>query len=181
MNLVVHIPYRADEESASALSLARQAPTFTTEWVHDEKMAIAIFPSLPFGIEGAVKLVGEAVRLAGAWASIETKPVSTLTKLWQRLVCYRESLDAQDPLRYCREQSALFNTLVGCEALRCPVACQFMCRPCMRMEPEAGGLLPEERFVVAAELAEIAWCPRLRLPTEKSTDVSMPRSLKAHF
>src|SRR5262245_33421222 len=174
MNLVVHIPYRADEESASALSLARQAPTFTTERVHDEKVAIAIFPSLPSGIEGAVRLVGEAVRLSGAWASVDAKPVSSLTKLWQRLACYRESLDAQDPLRYCREQSALFNTLVGCEARRCPVACQFICRPCMRMEQEAGGA---DRFVVAAELAEIAWCPRLRLPTEQSADVIMPRSL----
>src|SRR5215467_8852686 len=98
MNLVVHIPYRADEESASALSLARQAPSFTTEWVHDEKLAIAIFSSLPAGIETAVRLVGEAVSLPGAWASVEAKPVSSLTKLWQRLACYRESLDAEDPL-----------------------------------------------------------------------------------
>lgn len=181
MYLVVHIPYRADEENASALSLARQAPSFTTEWAHDEKVAVAIYSSLPSRLDAAVRLVGEAVRLKGAWASIDGKPVSSLTKLWQRLACYRESLDAQDPLRYCREQSALFNTLVGCEARRCPVACQFICRPCMRMEPEAGGVRTADRFVVAAELAEIAWCPHLRLPTETPADVIMPPSSKAHF
>ncbi len=53
------------------------------EWVNDKKMAIAIFSSLPAGIEAAVRLVGEAIRLPGAWASMDAKPVSSLAKLWQ--------------------------------------------------------------------------------------------------
>ena len=177
MNLVVHIPYRADPESDSALSLARHAPSFTMEWVNEEKMAIAIFPSLPAGIDKAVQLVGEAIRLSGAWASINSKPVSSLTKLWQRLTCYRESLDADDPLEYCRKKSALFNTLVGCEADRCPVPCQFICGPCMKMEQEGTVVPAADRFVVAAELAEIDWCPRLRLPAQEGAIIS-PRTLK---
>ena len=181
MRLVIHIPYRSDEESSSALSLARQAPSFTMEWVNDEKMAIAIFPSLPAGIEPAVRLVGEAIRLPGAWASMDAKPISSLAKLWQRLTCYRDSLETDDPIRYCRERSALFNTLVGCEEHRCPVPCQFICRPCMRMEQEGTELVAPDRFIVAAELAEIAWCPRLHLPSQTPPAVIMPPSVKARL
>jgi len=181
MRLVIHIPYRPDEESASALSLARQAPSFTMEWVNDEKVAIAMFSSLPTGIEAAVRLVGEAIRLPGAWASMDAKPISSLAKLWQRLTCYRDSLETDDPIRYCCEKSALFNTLVGCEGHRCPMPCQFICRPCMRMEQEGTELMAPDQFIVAAELAEIAWCPRLHFPSETPPAVIMPRSVKARL
>ena len=181
MRLVIHIPYRPDEESSSALSLARQAPSFTMEWVNDEKVAIAMFSSLPTGIEAAVRLVGEAIRLPGAWASMDAKPISSLAKLWQRLTCYRDSLETDDPIRYCCEKSALFNTLVGCEGHRCPVPCQFICRPCMRMEQEGTELMAPDQFIVAAELAEIAWCPRLHFPSETPPAVIMPRSVKARL
>ena len=124
MNLVVHIPYRAAEDSARALSLAQQAPTFTIEWVNNQRMAISIFPSLPTGMEPAVQLVGEAVRLSGTWASVDSKRISSLTNLWQRLNCYRDSLDAPDRERYCPEKTAFFNAPVGYEGHRCPVPCQ---------------------------------------------------------
>ena len=64
--------------------------------------------------------------LSGAWVSMDAKPISSLAKLWQRLACYRDSLETDDPNRYCREKSALFNTLVGCEEHRCPVPCQLI-------------------------------------------------------
>jgi hypothetical protein len=168
MYLVVHIPYQADEESSRALSLARQAPSFTMEWVDNQRIAISIFPSLPTEMESAVQLVGEAVRLSGAWASINSKRISGLTKLWQRLACYRDSLAVHDPVYYCREKSAFFNTLVGCEAHRCPVPCQFICTPCMGMAQAQEGttIYQETGFEVAATLAEIDWCPRLKLPTQ---------------
>ena len=166
MHLVVHIPYHVDEESSRALSLARQAPSFTMEWVDNQRIAISIFPSLPTGMDSAVQLVGEAVRLSGAWASINSKRISSLTKLWQRLACYRDSLAVHDPAYYCREKAALFNTLVGCETYRCPVPCQFICTPCMGMAQEGTTIYPEKGFEVAATLAEIDWCPGLRLPTQ---------------
>lgn len=166
MILVVHIPYRTDEENSRALSLARQASCFTMEWVDDQKVAIAIFYSLPAGIDLAIQLVGEGVRLSGAWASVNSTRISNLTKLWQRLACYRDSLAGHDPAYYCREKSALFNTLVGCEAHRCPVPCQFLCTPCMGMAQEGTTIYQEKRFEIAATLAEIDWCPGLKLPTQ---------------
>jgi len=179
MHLVVHIPYRADEESTLALSLARQAPSFTMEWAGDCKVAVAIYASLPAGIEGAVRLVGEAIRLSDAWASMDSKRVSSLAKLWQRLACYRESLGVENPMQYCREHSALFNTLVGCEAHHCPVPCQFICTPCMKMEQQGTAVIPADRYKVAAELAEIDWCPRLHLPSDGPAALIAPHCLKS--
>jgi hypothetical protein len=89
-----------------------------------------------------------------------------LTKLWQRLACYRDSLPVHDPVYYCREKAALFNTLVGCETHRCPVPCQFICTPCMGMVQEGTTIYQEKSFEIAATLAEIDWCPGLRLPTQ---------------
>lgn len=166
MYLVVRIPCPADIDNARALSWARQAPCFITEWIDDQKVATAIFPSLPHGIETALQLVGECVRLPGAWASINEKAISSLTRLWQRLDCYRHSLDVEDPLRYCRDKSALFNALVGCRVHRCPVPCQFICTPCMQIQQEDPALCSIDRFKWAAALAEIDWCPRLHLPAE---------------
>jgi hypothetical protein len=108
MNLVVHIPCRSLDGSPSALSLAQRAPTFTMGWVHGERVGIAIFSSLPKGVDLAVQLIGEAIHIEGAWASVNAKPISSLTKLWQRLKCYRDSLNALDRGRYCQEKAAFF-------------------------------------------------------------------------
>lgn len=174
MNLVVHIPYRADEESSRALSLARQTSSFTMAWVDGQKVAIAIFYSLPTGIDLAIQLIGEAVRLSRAWASVNSKRMSSLIKLWQRLVCYRDSLAVYDSACYCREKSALFNTLVGCDAHRCPVPCQFLCTHCKDMAQEGTTIYPEKRFEVVATLAEIDWCPRLKLPAQSGPSRTPP-------
>lgn len=162
--LVVHIPHRADEESTLAVSLARQAPIFTMEGIGAEKVASGIFHSLPIGIDLAVELVGETVRLTGAWASINSKRMSSLTRLWQQLDCYRNSLNRSDRERYCRDKTAFFNTLVGCEGQQCPIPCQFMCTPCRHMlQDEFVGDI-DHRLAVATELAEVAWCPNLKVP-----------------
>ncbi len=164
VNLVIHIPHGGADEAAVAFSLAQQAPSFTMEWRGGDRMSIAIFPSLPTGIDLAVQLVGEAIQISGAWASVNARALSSLAKLWQRLNCYRDSLNAPDRGRYCLEKTAFFNTLVGCEAHRCPVPCQFICTPCMRMSQDESPVDVERRFEAAMELAEIAWCPNLKMP-----------------
>lgn len=178
MYLVVHIPFRADEESARALGLARQAPSFTLEWSEGQQFAIAIFPSLQAEIDKAMQLIGEAARVPGAWASTNSKRVSGLTKLWLRLSCYRESLDVSDALRYCRDKSGQFNDLVGCKENHCPVPCQFICTPCLRLEREGLAVGSVERYKIAAELAEIDWCPKLMFPENDKAVIIEPRALK---
>jgi hypothetical protein len=163
MNLVVHIPHGGPDEAAVAFSLAQRAPSFTMEWRGADRMSIAIFPSLPTSLDLAVQLVGEAIQISGAWASVNSRALSSLAKLWQRLNCYRDSLNAPDGGRYCQEKTAFFNILVGCEEHRCPVPCQFMCTSCMRMSQDESPLDVEQRFEMAMELAEIAWCPNLNV------------------
>ena len=171
MNLVVHIPHRMVEDEVGALSLAQRAPAFIMERTGSEEVCIASFPDLPAGIDLALQLVGEAGRLRGAWASIDARPISNLTKLWQRLECYRESLLALDPLRHCREKAELFHTLVGCESRSCPVPCQFLCTPCMEQasEPGAGGH-PIEEIAVSGE---VGWCPQLKQALPRPTSQPM--------
>jgi hypothetical protein len=164
MNLVVHLPADSTEESAYALSRARRAPSFTIERVKGRRIAVAIFPSLPVAIDLALELVGEAVRLHGAWASMNATPLSSLAKLWQRLACYRESLTVADPAQYCLKTTAGFHALVGCEGQRCPVPCQFMCVPCLGLTQEPVVIVPDKRYRTAAKVAEIDWCPHLMLP-----------------
>lgn len=173
LNLVVHIPQRGEEPELHAVSLAQRAPTFTMEWVNNERVGVAVFSSLPTGIDLALQLIGAAIHIDGAWASVNTKPISSLTKLWQRLDCFRESLVATDSKRYCREKSAMFNTLVGCDHDLCPVPCQFVCTPCMRMTQEGSHLPVLQRHDVAAALAEVDWCPNLRLSSKDLDQVSV--------
>jgi len=165
MQLVVHIPHRMTEADSSALSLAQRAPHFTIEWMMGERVNQARFPLLPEGLDCALQLIGEAIRLDGAWASMNDRRMSSLVKLWHRLECYRESLVASDPFRHCVERAVLFNALVGCEAHRCPVPCQFICSPCMGTALEGPSIQAETRFHDAATAAEIDWCPRLTLPS----------------
>jgi len=74
---------------------------------------VACSPRYRSTIDLAVQLIGETVRLSGAWASVNSKRMSSLARLWQRLNCYRDSLSRPDRERYCREKTAFFNMLVG--------------------------------------------------------------------
>jgi len=162
MNLVVHIPHGGTDEDGAAFSLAQRAPSYTMEGRGSDRMSMAIFPSLPTVLDLAVQLVGETIQIPGAWASINVRPLSSFSKLWQRLDCYRDGLNALDRERYCLEKTAFFSTLVGCDGHRCLVPCQFICTPCMRMTQDHSTVDVENRFEVATELAEIAWCPNLQ-------------------
>ncbi len=174
MNLKVYIPHQIAETNSSALSLAQRAPFFTVEQMDEKPVNIAQFPLLPERLDDALQLVGEAIQVSGAWASMNGRLVSSLTRLWQRLECYRESLVAADPARYCRERTRWFNALVGWDAHRCPAFCQFLCTPCLEMGPGGAPVPLAQRFEVAAVLAEIDWCPHLNLPPH-SAPTQAPR------
>lgn len=181
MNLVVHLPRTAEVEDSSALSLAQRAPTFTSEWAGGERIHVAVFHDLPGSLDLALQLVGESVHIRGAWASVNARPVSSLTKLWQRLECYRESLAAADPPGHCIEKAAFFHSLVGCESYRCPVPCQFICSPCLAVSRDRM-VMPSGSLMEAAVAAEIDWCPQLALSTVpascRQTGLLMPTSHK---
>ena len=162
MNLVVHIPHQVAIDDSGALGLAQRAPAFILDRSGGQQICIATFPDLPKGIDLALQLVGEIVRVRGAWATVDTRPISNLTKLWQRLECYRESLQAHDPVRYCQEKSKFFHALVSCDARSCPVPCQFLCTPCMQVAPEGHDGARDLPLAEIAASGEIEWCPQLK-------------------
>ena len=68
--------------------------------------------------------------------------------------------------------------LVGCDEQHYPVPSQFICNPCMKMEREGTTVFPADRFKVAAEFAEIDWCPSLNIPLGKQTALIDPSPQK---
>jgi hypothetical protein len=160
VNLVVHVPEPSAETVPYVQTLMKMAPSFTIEgqdWV-------AIFPRLPDAIDRALQIVGEAVRLPDAWASVNGRRFSSLLRLWTRLECYRESLDVPTPELHCLGKAAKHNLLEGCLGPTCPVPCQFVCAPC-RVEMQDGGIPPSHSFLRQLSVqAEVEWCPNLKLP-----------------
>ena len=113
-------------------------------------MSIAIFPSLPTGLDLAVQLVGETIQIPGAWASINARSLSSLAKLWQRLNCYRDSLDSPDRgALLSGENSVSSIPWWGVKDIGVLSPCQFICTPCMRMIQDQSTIDVENRFEVA--------------------------------
>jgi hypothetical protein len=138
VNLVVHIPHGGADEAAVAFRLAQRAPSFTMEWRGSDRISIAIFPSLPTGLDLAVQLVGEAIQISGAWASVNARALSSLAKLWQRLNCYRDSLNASDRGRYCLEKLRFLIPWWGAKSIGVLSPASLFAHPvcaCHRMSP----------------------------------------------
>lgn len=164
MNLVVCIPESAAESFPDVLSLARLAPSFTIEGQGKERSCIAIFTDLPRSLDLAVRLIGEAVNIPGVRVSINARRVTSLTRFWSALLCYRESLNEPDPRGYCVKQSARLSGLSGCPDKACISHCQFICTRCLGVIRERGAPpIPTQLEAIAVQ-AEVEWCPNLKLP-----------------
>ena len=63
-----------------------------------------------------IQVIGESVRIPGAWADIDGLRMSSLVALWNRLDCYRQSLAVPDPQAFCRGKVADQFAQHGCES-----------------------------------------------------------------
>lgn len=124
---------------------------------------VLTFPELPRGIDLALRVIGESVRIPGAWASVGGQRMSSLVALWNRLDCYRQSLPHVDRAAYCQGRAATLRSLLGCGVSACATPCQFVCPQCAGNEPNTGSLVhPETQMLLV--LGEIEWCPNLVPP-----------------
>ena len=107
------------------------------------------------------------MRIAGSWATVNGQRMSSLVALWNRLDCYRQSLDAPDPPVFCASKAAALQATVGCSVESCAAPCQFLCRECtlIGIHPPTAIVQPETQ--VLAVLGEIDWCPNLRRPPHR--------------
>lgn len=164
MNVVVHLPADCSLPHPMAGTLARQAFSrrITIEEAGHDRYYLVTFPDLPQYIDLALQLIAESVRIPGAWASIDGQRMSSLMALWNRLDCYRQSLDAPDPKVFCRGKVADLFAQHGCRVECCEAPCQFLCRPCGLIDQDNTTPVVMARVQVLAVLGEIDWCPNLR-------------------
>ena len=79
-----------------------------------------IFPSLPTGMESAVQLVDETIRLSRSQVRVNSKSISSVTTLRQRLDCYCDKLKASDYERACPHNTTRFTILIESEGVLAP-------------------------------------------------------------
>lgn len=126
---------------------------------------VVTFASLPEHIEVALQVIGESVRVPGAWATVNGQRMSSLVALWNRLDCYRQSLVVADARIFCSSKAASLQAMSGCEVVSCMSPCQFLCRQCAQIGTHPLTALVHPEAQMLAMLGEIGWCPNLCRPS----------------
>lgn len=127
---------------------------------------VLTFPELPRGIDLALRVIGESVRIPGAWATVGGQRMSSLVALWNRLDCYRQSLPHIDRIAYCQGRAAALRSLLGCGVPACATPCQFVCPQCMVKENAQLASLVHPETHMLLVFGEIDWCPNLVRPAQ---------------
>ena len=122
---------------------------------------VLTFPELPRAIDLALRVIGELVRIPGAWATVGGQRMSSLVSLWNRLDCYRQSLPHVDRIAYCQGRAATLRFLLGCGVQSCATPCQFVCPQCSVKENPSTAFLVHPETQMLLVLGEIEWCPNL--------------------
>jgi hypothetical protein len=164
MDLTVWIPQSAAASSPSLFGLARMAPVLRIESERQIVAYVAVFPHLPRSLDAASQLLGEAVNHPSVRVTINGRRVASVTRFWSALLCYRDSLEEQDPLAYCARQAARVGGEAGCPDQTCMAHCQFICTRCLQVVRESGAPPVRAQIHDIAVRAEVEWCPNLRLP-----------------
>ena len=164
MNIVVYLPADCSLPHLLGEEAAQQAFTHSLEENGSDRCHVVTFANLPEHIDTALQVIGESVRISGSWATANGQRMSSLVALWNRLDCYRQSLDAPDPQVFCASKAAALQATLGCRVESCAAPCQFLCRECtlIGIHPPTAIVQPETQ--VLALLGEIDWCPNLRRP-----------------
>ncbi len=126
---------------------------------------VLTFAGLPHSIDLVLRVIGESVRIPGAWATVGGQRMSSLVALWNRLDCYRQSLSQLDRSAYCRGKARELQALLGCVVLSCESPCQFVCPQCTAKGTAPTSLVhPETQMLLV--FGEVEWCPNLVRPTQ---------------
>ena len=163
MCLALRIPQSESEMLPLVLSFARSAPVFRTETEGRTPAYLAIFPDLSLSFDLVERLIGAASELPDVQASIDERPVKSLTKFLSALRCYRESLAELDPQTHCARQSARIGDAGSCPDRACVSHCQFICTRCLQVVREIGAPPVRAQLKAIAIQAEVEWCPNLRM------------------
>ncbi len=164
MTIAVYLPDDGSLPQPLGEASARHALTHCIQHSGADRVQVVTVANVSQHIDVALQLIGESVRIAGSWATVNGQRMSSLVALWNRLDCYRQSLDAPDPQVFCASKAAALQATLGCAVESCAAPCQFLCRECtlIGIHPPTAIVQPETQ--VLAVLGEIDWCPNLRRP-----------------
>ncbi len=166
MHLTVRIPETDDAPLSAAIPLARLAPAYALlGGSGTEKIHVATFDDLEQSIDQAVRLVDAVIGLPSVRVSINHWPVANLTKFLSTLLCYRESLGERDKAAYCERQADRVGEAAGCPVWTCQARCPFICTRCLQVVRLEGAPPVTDQLRAIAVLAEVEWCPNLKLPS----------------
>lgn len=164
MHLTVRIPETDAAVLSAALPLAHLAPAHALlGGSGTEKIHVATFDDLEQSLDQAVRLVDEVIGLPRVQVSINHRPVANLTKFLSALLCYRESLGEQEKAAYCGRQADRVGEAAGCPVWTCQARCPFICTRCLQVVRQEGAPPVTDQLKAIAVLAEVDWCPNLRL------------------
>ena len=165
ISLTVRIPETEEALLSAALPLAHLAPRY--QLIGREgalRVHVAHFPDLPSEIYQAARLIGEVLSLPQVSVTVNSRSVVNLSKFLSALLCYGESLGEQDKGAYCARQADRIGEAAGCPVWTCQARCPFICARCLQLVRNAGAPPVEEQLKTIAVLAEVDWCPNLKLP-----------------
>jgi len=163
MRLTMGIPEAQMAEAPGVLRLMRMAPACRVEADEEGPIYVAVFDDILRSIDLVVRLVEAVLDLRGVKIAVEARPVLSLTKFHNALLCYRESTDAPDVEAYCAAQAATVGDAGGCPDRTCLSHCQFICSRCLGVARERGAPPISVQLRKIACQAEVDWCPNLRI------------------
>lgn len=164
MHLIIDVPESEAASAPAILRVIRTAPAWHVEVGDGGPVYVAIFDEFPRSLDPVIQLLGAARDLSRVRVAIDGRHVSNVTELWSVLLCYQESLAAQDKEAYCAQRAREVGDAAGCPVRTCAARCPFICARCFQVVGERGGLPIIEQLRHIAVQAEAEWCPNLRLP-----------------
>lgn len=160
--LTMRFPAAACESAPALLALARRAPQFRASGTDAAASYEAAFSDVTEALDPVIELVGEAQKSSDVTVMVDGRAVSSLTRFWSTLLCYRESLGESDPHHHCLRHSARLNQFSGCPDQTCLSPCQFLCTRCLGVAQGKSGAALVSTLKDLARQAEVDWCPNLR-------------------
>lgn len=167
--LTIRFPAAACEVAPALLVLARRAAQFRASGTGVAASYEAAFSNVTESLDPVIELVGEAQKSSDVTVMVDGRGVSSLTRFWSTLLCYRESLGESDPHHHCLRHSARLNQFSGCPDQACLSPCQFLCTRCLGLARGKGGPALVIQLQDLARQAEVDWCPNLRFSDGSGT------------
>ena len=123
MTIAVYLPDDGSLPQPLGEASARHALTHCIQHSGADRVQVVTVANVSQHIDVALQLIGESVRIAGSWATVNGQRMSSLVALWNRLDCYRQSLDVAGRPAFCASQVGTLRAKLNCSVELCSASC----------------------------------------------------------